>query len=418
MKQALTKSILSVAATALLVGCGGSSSTPENLDTNTTPPAVQTPEENTTAEVNQTTPEADTLAPTITLKGDNPLTIAQGATFSDPGATATDNVDGSVSVSVSGSVDTATIGSYTLTYTAKDSAGNEARATRTVEVKDLTPPTFTSQASVSVQENQMAALTLQATDANPPISYAMSGGDSSAFDVNVTTGVVTFKSAPDFETQARYTFSASATDKYGNVATQEVNVTIIDVAEVQQLKKTGQTKSYDEDGNEVTDGSIKDDGFYQKGVDPSYTRDDTTEIVTDHITGLQWQDNNDTETVRKQWLTDENYDICDNNNSAPECYDTSGDTAATYCSNLTLGGYTDWRLPTIGELMSIVDRSKHHPAIDTMVFTHEGSGYYWSSMTFVGHEEYAWGVYFIDGSDDSYCKEDSNYVRCVRDGQP
>ncbi len=118
----------------------------------------------------------------------------------------------------------------------------------------------------------------------------MSGGDSSAFDVNATTGVVTFKSAPDFETQDLYTFSASATDKYGNVATQEVNVTIIDVVEGQLPKKTGQTKSYDTDGNEVTDGSIKDDGFYQKGVDPSYTRDDVKEIVIDHITGLQWQD--------------------------------------------------------------------------------------------------------------------------------
>jgi len=175
--------------------------------------------------------DKDTVPPVITLKGDNPMVVAQGADFSDPGATATDNVDGTVAVSVSGSVDSATIGSYTLTYIAKDAAGNEANVTRTVEVKDLTPPTFTSQASVSVQENQTDALTLQATDANPPISYAISGGESSAFDVDATTGVVTFKTAPDFETQARYTFSATATDKYGNVATQEVNVTIIDVPE-------------------------------------------------------------------------------------------------------------------------------------------------------------------------------------------
>jgi len=226
--------------------------------------------------------DKDTVPPVITLKGDNPMVVAQGADFSDPGATAVDDVDGSVSVKVAGSVDTATIGSYTLTYTAKDSAGNEAHATRTVEVKDLTPPTFTSQASVSVQENQTDALTLQATDANPPISYAISGGDSSAFDVDATTGVVTFKTAPDFETQDLYTFSATATDKYGNEATQSVTVSITDVPEG-VLKKTGQTKSYDKDGNEVTDGSLKDDGYYQKGVDPSYTRDDVKEIVIDHI---------------------------------------------------------------------------------------------------------------------------------------
>ncbi len=104
--------------------------------------------------------DKDTVPPVITLKGDNPMVVTQGAAFSDPGATAVDDVDGSVSVKVAGSVESSTIGSYTLTYTAKDSAGNKARATRTVEVKDLTPPTFTSPASVSVQENQTDALTL------------------------------------------------------------------------------------------------------------------------------------------------------------------------------------------------------------------------------------------------------------------
>ena len=189
--------------------------------------------------------EKDTVPPVITLKGDNPMVVAQGADFSDPGATATDNVDGTVAVSVSGSVDSATIGSYTLTYTAVDSAGNEASVTREVKVLGVEEPppplilcndtvvlTFTSPASVSVQENQTDALTLQATDANPPISYAISGGDSSAFDVNATTGVVTFKNAPDYESnKTYYYFTATATDKCGNVATQEVNISIINVPE-------------------------------------------------------------------------------------------------------------------------------------------------------------------------------------------
>jgi len=187
------------------------------------------------------------------------------------------------------------------------------------------------------------------------------------------------------------------------------------------LKKTGQTKSYDAYGNEVTDGSIKDDGYYQKGVDPSYTRDDATEIVTDHITGLQWQDNADVETVKKQWLTDANYNTCDNNHSDPACYDTSGDTAATYCSNLTLGGHTDWRLPTQKELMYIADRSKRDPAIDTTAFTHVVSDFYWSSTTIVGEEYFAWGVFFDVGMNGGYVwytKSSSHYVRCVRGGQP
>ena len=53
-------------------------------------------------------------------------TITAYEEYSDPGATATDNVDGRVSVTVSGSVNTSIVGSYTLTYTAIDNAGNEA----------------------------------------------------------------------------------------------------------------------------------------------------------------------------------------------------------------------------------------------------------------------------------------------------
>jgi polyhydroxybutyrate depolymerase len=80
---------------------------------------------------------ADTTAPVITLAGDAALDIEQGATYSDAGATATDTVDGSVTVVTTGSVDTATAGTYTLTYTATDNAGNVATKTRAVTVKQL-----------------------------------------------------------------------------------------------------------------------------------------------------------------------------------------------------------------------------------------------------------------------------------------
>ena len=77
----------------------------------------------------------DTTAPVITISGDNPFEISQGETFSDPGATATDDRDGIISVTPSGSVDMSIAGDYTITYTATDNAGNEANATRTVTVK-------------------------------------------------------------------------------------------------------------------------------------------------------------------------------------------------------------------------------------------------------------------------------------------
>lgn len=79
----------------------------------------------------------DTTAPVITIVGDNPATIDQNQTYTDGGATATDDVDGSVSVTTSGSIDTATAGTQTLTYTATDAAGNVATATRTVNVTSV-----------------------------------------------------------------------------------------------------------------------------------------------------------------------------------------------------------------------------------------------------------------------------------------
>jgi hypothetical protein len=91
-----------------------------------------TPPSDTVAPV---TPPSDTVAPVITISGDNPLEITQGETFSDPGATATDDKDGTISVTPSGTVTMDTEGSYEITYTATDNAGNKATAKRTVIVK-------------------------------------------------------------------------------------------------------------------------------------------------------------------------------------------------------------------------------------------------------------------------------------------
>lgn len=80
----------------------------------------------------------DTEVPVITLVGDAEITITEGDAFTDPGATATDNVDGDISSSivVTGTVDAATAGTYTLSYGVSDAAGNAAVAvTRSVIVE-------------------------------------------------------------------------------------------------------------------------------------------------------------------------------------------------------------------------------------------------------------------------------------------
>lgn len=76
----------------------------------------------------------DTTAPTVTLNGSSDVNNSLNSTFTDPGATASDDEDGTVSVTVSGTVDKDTKGDYILTYSATDAAGNTGSATRTVHV--------------------------------------------------------------------------------------------------------------------------------------------------------------------------------------------------------------------------------------------------------------------------------------------
>ncbi|MDA9118120.1 DUF5011 domain-containing protein, partial [Gammaproteobacteria bacterium] len=84
-------------------------------------------------------PPIDNIAPVITVTGDNPATVELGATYTDAGATA----DGGETVTITGTVDTSTVGTYTLTYSATDAAGNTGTATRTVTVVDTTAPVVT-----------------------------------------------------------------------------------------------------------------------------------------------------------------------------------------------------------------------------------------------------------------------------------
>ena len=95
---------------------------------------------------------------------------------------------------------------------------------------DSLAPVFTSSSSISVNENQLEAITLVATDSSS-ITYSISGEDSIFFDLNSSSGVVTFKIPPDFEAKNSYTFTALATDSSNNSSSQEVTINIIDVDE-------------------------------------------------------------------------------------------------------------------------------------------------------------------------------------------
>ncbi len=88
--------------------------------------------------------------------------------------------------------------------------------------------------------------------------------------------------------------------------------------------------------------------------------------------------------------------------------------AKEYCETLALGDLNDWRVPTLSELLTIVDLSKYKPAI-LKEFEHaDDDTLYWSSTPFIGSKGDYWGVNFKDGATDNASGIYDRYVRCVR----
>jgi hypothetical protein len=180
-------------------------------------------------------------------------------------------------------------------------------------------------------------------------------------------------------------------------------IMLIIVLFASSVVKTGQTKSYDQLNREVSYGSVKDDGYYKAGVGMRYTRN-SKGIVTDHATGLEWDD---TSLKIKSWYA-----------------------SRSYCNGLALDG-GGWRVPTLRELETLVNYAKCCPSMDTSVFQNVPIGNYWSSDTYEGNSDKGWLVRFRnwgyscakDKTLDRAVKEnnetntkasDDFYVRCVR----
>jgi hypothetical protein len=115
--------------TSAVSGGSGSSSTTTIQTSATTTVSTSTSQTGT-----------DTVAPVVTLTGPSSVSVAQGGLYTEEGATATDDVDTTIQVVITGAIDTTTPGTYTITYTATDSAGNAGTATRDVVVTATAQP--------------------------------------------------------------------------------------------------------------------------------------------------------------------------------------------------------------------------------------------------------------------------------------
>jgi hypothetical protein len=114
----------------------------------------------------------------------------------------------------------------------------------------------------------------------------------------------------------------------------------------------------------------------------------TADTVTDTVTKLVWQRATGTPN---QW-----------------------GAAIAYCDGLTLGGFSDWRLPTVAELLSIVDYGRSTPSINLVAFPGTSPTYFWSSSPYAPGSNLAWAVLFDYGLTIPDPTTNNRPMRCVR----
>ncbi len=109
-----------------------------------------------------------------------------------------------------------------------------------------------------------------------------------------------------------------------------------------------------------------------------------------------------------------NTSTCSNSLGGDNCNTQNYVTAV---NDAQLCGFSDWRLPTRRELLSIVDYGKSGPATDTDYFPNTEGGYYWSADSSAPAPASAWLVYSDDGGAGADDKTYAFSVRLVRGGQ-
>lgn len=210
----------------------------------------------------------DILAPVITLNGANPITLIAGDKYIEAGASAVDDKDDHVEVKIAGSVDANTVGIYTITYTAKDKAGNTSSIERIVKVVSETTPDTTKPIITLYGLNPVVVL--------KDGTYIEAG--ATAVDDRDGEVVVTITGEVNTEKLGAYKVTYTAIDKNNNTASQTrtVNVVINDTTPADTTKPVMNLN-----GN-ATITLTKGDTYTEAGATAV---DDRDGIVTVEITG-------------------------------------------------------------------------------------------------------------------------------------
>jgi len=183
------------------------------------------------------------------------------------------------------------------------------------------------------------------------------------------------------------------------------------------LPATGQTTCWNSSGNVISCAGTGQDGELRRGAPLAYA-DNGNGTVTDLNTGLVWEKLSDDGTVH------------DKDNTYTWANAFTGHVAALNAASFA--GYTDWRLPNVRELQSIVNYQSSSPMVSSAFKTNCGpgcpatgcsctaSGNYWSSTSSVSSPSRAWFVSFrygnVDAFNSSGSKSVAAFVRAVRGG--
>ena len=169
---------------------------------------------------------------------------------------------------------------------------------------------------------------------------------------------------------------------------------------------TGQTGCWNAAGGSITCGNapVGQDAEYTSSnsgtCNPSFT-DNANGTITDNCTNLIWQK-------------------CSKGLSGSDCGTGTIETeywvaALSYCEGLDFAGSTNWRLPNIKELMSIIDFQNSEPSINPTYFPATQPNTYWSSTTVIFSTANARDVGFDSGYVGYNDKDEAlKRVRCVR----